>query len=129
MLETSREELRRSWERSLEDLESLKLDVGEGLLVPAAGAPWFMALFGRDALITGYQTNILGTEPAKNALGTLAGYQATRRDDFRDAEPERFCTSSGSESLPSSGRFRIRRTTGVWTRPAIPSPRGLALDL
>src|SRR5215218_1381207 len=86
-LETGWEELRRSWERSLEDLESLVLDVGEGLLVPAAGAPWFMALFGRDALITGYQTMILGPEPAKNALRALARYQAAERDDFRDAEP------------------------------------------
>jgi glycogen debranching enzyme len=86
-LETDWEELRRSWERSLEDLESLSLDVGEGMLVPAAGAPWYMALFGRDALITGYQTIILGPEAAKNALRALAGYQAAERDDFRDAEP------------------------------------------
>jgi len=46
-----------------------------------------MALFGRDALITGYQTMILGPEPAKNALRALARYQAAERDDFRDAEP------------------------------------------
>ncbi len=87
VLETEWEELRGSWERSLEDLESLTLDVGEGLLVPAAGAPWYMALFGRDALVTGYQTIILGPEPAKNTLRALARYQATQRDDFRDAEP------------------------------------------
>jgi glycogen debranching enzyme len=86
-LETDQETVRRSWERSLEDLESLTLDVGGGLLVPAAGAPWFMALFGRDALITGYQTMMLGSEPAKNTLRALARYQATERDDFRDAEP------------------------------------------
>jgi glycogen debranching enzyme len=87
ILETGWESLQRSWERSLKDLESLALDVGDGLLVPAAGAPWFMALFGRDALITGYQTMMLGSEPAKNTLRALARYQATERDDFRDAEP------------------------------------------
>jgi glycogen debranching enzyme len=86
-LETDGEALRRSWERSVEDLEELSFDVGGGLLVPAAGAPWYMALFGRDALITAYQTMILSPEPAKNALRALAGYQATTRDDFRDAEP------------------------------------------
>jgi glycogen debranching enzyme len=86
-LETDWEVLRRSWERSVEDLEALSFDAGDGLLVPAAGAPWFMALFGRDALITGYQTMILSPEPAKNTLRALAGYQATQRDDFRDAEP------------------------------------------
>ena len=71
----------------MEDLGSLAFDAGEGLLVPAAGAPWFMALFGRDALITGYQAMVLGPEPAKNALRALARYQATERDDLRDAEP------------------------------------------
>ena len=86
-LETGSEALRRSWERSVEDLETLGFDAGEGVIVPAAGAPWFMALFGRDSLITGYQTMILGPEPAKNTLRALARYQATERDDFRDAEP------------------------------------------
>ncbi|HEX2181552.1 MAG TPA: glycogen debranching N-terminal domain-containing protein [Rubrobacteraceae bacterium] len=86
-LETGWEALRASWERSLEDLESLTFDAGGGLLVPAAGAPWFMALFGRDTLITGYQAMILGPEPAKNVLRALARYQATERDDLRDAEP------------------------------------------
>jgi glycogen debranching enzyme len=86
-LETGWEELRRSWERSVEDLGSLSFDAGEGLVVPAAGAPWYMALFGRDALITGYQAMVLGPGPARNALRALARHQATGRDDFRDAEP------------------------------------------
>ncbi|HEU4493941.1 MAG TPA: glycogen debranching N-terminal domain-containing protein [Rubrobacteraceae bacterium] len=86
-LETGWEALRRSWERSVEDLESLTFDSGGGLLVPAAGAPWFMALFGRDSLITAYQTIIFGPETATNVLRALARYQATERDDFRDAEP------------------------------------------
>ena len=87
VLEIGWEPLRRSWERSLEDLQSLSLDVGGGLLVPAAGAPWYMALFGRDSLITAYQTMILGPGPAKNTLKALARYQAGDKDDFRDAEP------------------------------------------
>ena len=87
VLQTDWATLRESWERSVEDLEMLSFDAGKGLLVPAAGAPWYMALFGRDALITGYQTMMLGPEPAKNALRALAWYQAKERDDFRDAEP------------------------------------------
>ena len=71
----------------MEDLGSLSLDVGEGLIVPAAGAPWYMALFGRDALIAAYQAMLLGVVPAKNVLKALARYQAGQRDDFRDAEP------------------------------------------
>lgn len=86
-LETGWEALRRSWLRSVEDLESLTFDAGGGLLVPAAGAPWFMALFGRDSLITAYGAMILSPEPAKNVLRALARHQAAERDDYTDAEP------------------------------------------
>lgn len=86
-LETDREALRRSWEGSVEDLESLTFDAGDGLLVPAAGTPWYMALFGRDSLITACQAMILSPEPARNVLRALARHQATGRDDFTDAEP------------------------------------------
>jgi glycogen debranching enzyme len=86
-LETDWEALRRSWERSVEDLESLTFDAGDGLLVPAAGSPWFMALFGRDSLITAYQAMILTPEPARNVLRALARHQATEYDDHTDAEP------------------------------------------
>ncbi|HZY65700.1 MAG: amylo-alpha-1,6-glucosidase [Actinomycetota bacterium] len=86
-LETDWEGLRESWARSVEDLESLAFDAGDGLLVPAAGAPWYMALFGRDSLITGYQTMLLGPESARNTLKALVRYQADDYDDYRDAEP------------------------------------------
>ena len=55
--------------------------------VLAAGVPYFVALFGRDSLITGFQTLILHPSFAHGALGALAGYQATESDDFRDADP------------------------------------------
>ncbi len=86
-LDTDWGTLRKSWERSVEDLESLTFDASDGLLVPAAGAPWFMALFGRDSLITAYQAMILSPEPARNVLRALARWQAEVRDDFTDAEP------------------------------------------
>ncbi|QYJ16679.1 hypothetical protein Rxycam_02514 [Rubrobacter xylanophilus DSM 9941] len=86
-LETDWEALRRSWERSVEDLAALTFDAGEGLLVPAAGAPWYMALFGRDTLLAAYGAMILTPEPARNALRALARWQATGRDDYTDAEP------------------------------------------
>ncbi len=85
--ETEWMDLVEGWRQSLEDLRMLAFDVGEGLRVPAAGSPWYMALFGRDALITAYQTMLLGVEPAKNTLRALALYQADEYEDFRDAEP------------------------------------------
>src|SRR3954464_11768151 len=49
--------LARGYARSLVDLAALRFypDVLPGASVPAAGLPWFMALFGRDSLITSYQ--------------------------------------------------------------------------
>ena len=46
-----------------------------------------MALFGRDTLIVSLQTMIVYPEFAAGALEVLAQYQATARDDYRDAEP------------------------------------------
>ncbi len=80
-------EFERTWRRSVGDLETLAFDVGDGLLVPAAGSPWYMALFGRDSLITSYMTMTLGAESAKNTLRALARRQAANFDDFTDAEP------------------------------------------
>ena len=57
------------------------------VFVPAAGLPWFVALFGRDTLIVSLQTMIVYPEFAAGALEVLAEYQATERDDYRDAEP------------------------------------------
>ena len=57
------------------------------MFVPAAGLPWFVALFGRDTLIVSLQTMIVYPEFATGALEVLAQYQAMTRDDYRDAEP------------------------------------------
>jgi glycogen debranching enzyme len=55
--------------------------------VPAAGLPWFVALFGRDTLITSLQTMIVYPEFAAATLDVLGQLQAKKRDDYRDAEP------------------------------------------
>ena len=75
--------------QSAADLISLVLrDRADGSPgVVAAGAPWFVALFGRDALIAGFQTLPLHPGFAEGALEALAEYQATSIDDFRDASP------------------------------------------
>jgi glycogen debranching enzyme len=55
--------------------------------LPAAGLPWFMTVFGRDTLLTSYQTLLLGPSLAAGTLETLAALQAGERDDARDSEP------------------------------------------
>jgi glycogen debranching enzyme len=87
---TSNEEFYRFYAQSIEDLASLRLPL-EGTdhlrFVPAAGIPWFVALFGRDTLITAMQTSLVYPAFARGALETLGELQATERDDDRDAEP------------------------------------------
>jgi glycogen debranching enzyme len=77
-------------EKSVTDLASLRLQAcvkGNEYSLPAAGLPWFMAIFGRDTLISSYQSLWVGPELAKGALEALAGFQGTEMNDFKDEEP------------------------------------------
>src|SRR5690606_28426371 len=88
-LETDWYELRQVYRRSLADLAALRYypeSVPDSSL-PAAGLPWFMALFGRDSLITSLQAIPFVPELARTTLLALGAHQAVEVDDFRDAEP------------------------------------------
>jgi glycogen debranching enzyme len=78
------------YRQSVEDMASLRLPIegtGHRTFVPAAGVPWFLALFGRDSLIISLQNAMAYPDFASGALAVLADYQAKERDDYRDAEP------------------------------------------
>ena len=53
----------------------------------AAGVPWYVALFGRDSLVTALEVLTFEPEIAANTLRVLASHQAMRIDDERDAQP------------------------------------------
>jgi glycogen debranching enzyme len=55
----------------------------------AAGAPWFMTLFGRDSLITAWMALPLDTSLALGTLQLLAGYQGRRSDPVTEEQPGR----------------------------------------
>jgi glycogen debranching enzyme len=78
-----------TYEQSLSDLAALRFypKLAWGAALPAAGLPWFMAIFGRDSLITSYQALPFTPELARTTLIMLASYQGVTRDDFRDEEP------------------------------------------
>jgi glycogen debranching enzyme len=87
---TSNEEFYRCYNQGVQDMAALRLPLqgtDHMVFVPAAGLPWFVALFGRDTLIVSLQTMIVYPEFAAGTLEILAQYQATARDDYRDAEP------------------------------------------
>ena len=88
-LETDWEPLKLIYARSLVDLAALRFYPREGsdAAVPAAGLPWFQTLFGRDSLITSYQSLHVAPELAATTLDVLASMQGERHDDFRDEEP------------------------------------------
>ena len=75
--------------QSVADLASLRMRDGELVVeqLPAAGMPWFMTVFGRDTLITGLQTMLLGPELAIASLAALTKLQAQEDDPSIDAEP------------------------------------------
>ncbi|HEU4529421.1 MAG TPA: glycogen debranching N-terminal domain-containing protein [Actinomycetota bacterium] len=78
------------FDKSVVDLAALRIAGeirGEPYVLPAAGLPWFMTLFGRDTLITSLQTIWVGPELARGALHLLGALQGQRVDAFRDEEP------------------------------------------
>ncbi len=54
---------------------------------PAAGIPWFVSVFGRDALVASLQALPVSYRFAEGSLRALAALQATGTDDDRDMQP------------------------------------------
>jgi glycogen debranching enzyme len=73
-------------QRSRRDLHLLLTETEDGF-VPYAGIPWYVAAFGRDALITALQ--VLPFEPtiAAGTLRFLARHAGRLDDTFTDQEP------------------------------------------
>jgi glycogen debranching enzyme len=77
-----------AYRRSLTNLAALRYNpAGWPDTLLAAGLPWFMAPFGRDAALTSIQVLPFAPEIARSALRALARSQGTKLDDFREEEP------------------------------------------
>src|SRR5260370_22104419 len=57
--------------------------------LPSAGLPWFMALFGRDSLISSYQMLPFNSELAATTLRALADAQGKKEEVLTEEEPGR----------------------------------------
>ncbi|MBI2953647.1 MAG: amylo-alpha-1,6-glucosidase [Chloroflexi bacterium] len=112
--------LRFAYDQAIRDLAGLRLAVEGGHQLPAAGLPWYMAIFGRDSIITAMQTMLLGPELAIGALRILAGYQSRRLDVFRDEEPGkipheiRFGELASLEEVPHSRYYGTADATPLF---------------
>jgi|Deesub1362A_J573_1020465.scaffolds.fasta_scaffold00364_22 glycogen debranching enzyme len=83
---TDNEVFNHSLERSVTDLRALYTAYSDGRIVEA-GIPWYAAPFGRDALITGWQTLILNGDIARDTLRFLSRHQGREVDESREVEP------------------------------------------
>jgi glycogen debranching enzyme len=110
LLLTSDEKLAATFATSTEDVGALRI-FGRGAgeqeehAVIAAGAPWFMTLFGRDSLITSWMLLPLDASLALGTLRTLASLQGERENPLTEEEPGRILheTRSGRDASLALG--------------------------
>jgi glycogen debranching enzyme len=78
-------------QRSEADLGSLRIfdPAHPDRPVLAAGAPWFMTLFGRDSILASWMSLSLDPELALGTLQTLAAHQGKREDPLSEEQPGR----------------------------------------
>jgi glycogen debranching enzyme len=114
--------LRHAYLQGLTDLAALRFRPTRDLTwsLPAAGMPWFMALFGRDSILASYQALPFSHHFAVATLRALAEFQATAGDDFRDAQPGKILHElrrgelAATGDAPQSPYYGAHDTTALW---------------
>ncbi|MGW4772835.1 amylo-alpha-1,6-glucosidase [Nocardia sp. NPDC004278] len=91
LVRTGDETLAAVLRRAVVDLGALRIfDPGHPeRAVVAAGAPWFMALFGRDSLLTSWMVLPLDRRLAVGTLQSLAGLQGSEIREVTEEQPGR----------------------------------------
>ncbi|MER6493861.1 amylo-alpha-1,6-glucosidase [Streptomyces griseorubiginosus] len=109
-------ELAAACARGLADLASLQVPAtgpdGEDLRVPAAGAPWFLTLLGRDALLTSLFALPYRPQLAAATLPALAATQATETDAASVAQPGKIVHEVRHGELAHFGQVPYSRYYG-----------------
>jgi glycogen debranching enzyme len=77
--------------KAVEDLGALRIfdPAHPDRPVVAAGAPWFMTLFGRDSLLTSWMSLVVSPDLARGVLETLADLQGSTIDPETEEQPGR----------------------------------------
>jgi len=102
-VETDHETLGQILARSSEDLGALRIfdpDFPERVVL-AAGAPWFMTVFGRDSLLTSWMALVVDPDLALGVLQTLARFQGTDIDPRSEEQPGRILHEMRFGDAPS----------------------------
>jgi glycogen debranching enzyme len=98
-------------ETAAEDFYALRMPEDRGTAV-AAGVPWFAALFGRDSLLSSYETLLLDPELARGTLRVLASYQGEVVNDERDEDPGKILHERRSGEMTATNEVAFGRSYG-----------------
>ena len=122
-LRSSNAEIQTFYQQATSDLGALRIKVDNSdrqFWMPAAGIPWFVAVFGRDSIIASLQTMAVYHEFAHGTLVKLAQLQATQLDDWHDAQPGKMLHELRNDELtkinklPYSPYYGTVDTTILW---------------
>ncbi len=96
-------DLGRGCRRALADLDALCMPdrLAPGRRIMAAGIPWFVALFGRDSIVSGHQARAFLPGQVMDTLSALAARQG------RTTDP-------GNEEAPGKILHEVRLTRRPW---------------
>ncbi len=85
----------------------------EDVIYPMAGVPWYNTPFGRDGLITAFQTLSFAPFISKNVLTYLARNQAQEDDKHSDATPGKILHEMRKGELANIGALPFKKYYGA----------------
>jgi glycogen debranching enzyme len=92
-------------QRCLADIRVLWARTPDGVEYPAAGTPWFDAMFGRDSIIAALQVLALRPEVGRSVLLALASMQGREERPERDEEPGKILHEYRVGDMAASGEL------------------------
>jgi glycogen debranching enzyme len=90
--------------RSFMDLHMLRMRQQDDTFY-AAGVPWYVALFGRDSLITSIEVAAFEPEIGARTLRVLASHQGQKIDDYRDEQPGKILHELRADEMANLGEI------------------------